>query len=232
MSQSVEVISHWHHSVENFTTSAMEFYKSVEESLKAKEAPNVRIERIDWSESGILSAKREYLRISYGRFSFDLCAAPFGKDYFFSWWLVKRQPDAAFMWGCAGLMAIPILLLICLKIGGVFSGFFLFLIVLGTGTMWIVSQARAGVGIVEDAILAMPVLGMLYTRFLMPVTYYSTDTRLIFEESVHKIILNHVETLRTLQKLPPLSPAQAQAVARKTLSLGGLATSLGVGAGL
>src|SRR5689334_9321418 len=114
MAQSVEVISHWHHSIEEFTTSALEFYKSVEETLKAKEAPNVRVERIDWSESGLFSAKREYLRISHGRFSFDLCAAPFGKDYFFSWWLVKRQPDGAFLWACIGLVAIPVLLLIAM----------------------------------------------------------------------------------------------------------------------
>ena len=218
MSRSVEVISHWHHSIEDFTTSAMEFYKSVEESLKAKEAPSVRMERIDWSEGGILSAKREYLRISHGRFSFDLCAAPFGKDYFFSWWLVKRQPEAAFMFGCLGLIAIPIILMICVKIAGVFSGFFLFLIVMAAATMWIVSLARAGSGIVEDAILATPGVGMLYTRFLMPVTYYSIDTRLIFEESVQKIVQNHVDTLRTLQKLPPLSPSQAKAEAGKTVS--------------
>jgi hypothetical protein len=195
----------------------MGFYKSVMETLKAKGAPNVSTERIDWNESGILSAKRVYLRVSYGRLSFDLCAAPFGKDYFFSWWLVKRQPDAALIWGCAGILAIPLLFLACVKIGGVLAGLFLFIVALGAGTIWVVSVARSGSGIVEDAILALPILGALYTRFLKPVTYYATDSRLIFEESVHNIVLKHVEALRTIKNLPPLSPAEAKAEGRKAI---------------
>ena len=151
MPRSAEVISHWHHTLENFNTSALDFYRSVEGSLSARQAPNVRIERVDWSESGILSAKREYLRISYGRFSFDLCAAPFGKDYFFSWWLVKRQPDAALLYGCLGLMAIPILLLSLIQMAGFIGGLIAFMFALALGFAVMVNSARSGSGIVEDA---------------------------------------------------------------------------------
>ncbi len=70
MAGSVEVISHWHHSIEEFNTSALELYRAVEEALREKEAPGVRLERVDWTEGGLLSAKREYLRISHGRFFF------------------------------------------------------------------------------------------------------------------------------------------------------------------
>lgn len=218
MAGPVEVISHWHHSIEEFNTSALEFYRSVEEALRAKEAPSVRLERVDWNEGGVLSAKREYLRISHGRFSFDLCAAPFGRDYFFSWWLVRRQPDGAFLFGCLGLLALPILLLISMKVAGFFGGLFLFLIICGAALAWVSNAARSGSEAVEDALLAIPGIGTLYTRFIKPVTYYSTDTRVAFEESVHRVVLKHVEALRTLNNLPALLPVEAKSKSRAPLS--------------
>src|SRR5581483_11890286 len=90
------LLAHWHHSAENLSTSALEFYTALERALVEKQAPNVVVERVDWEESGVLSTRREYLRISYGRLSFDICAAPFGKDYLFSWWLVRRLPHWLF----------------------------------------------------------------------------------------------------------------------------------------
>src|SRR4051812_24058891 len=65
MARPGEVISHWHHFVEDFSTSTLDFYKGIEETLTAKDAP-VRPQRIDWAESGVFSAKREYLRATYG----------------------------------------------------------------------------------------------------------------------------------------------------------------------
>jgi len=38
-----------------------------------------------------LSAKREYFRVQRKENIFDLCGAPFGKGYFFSWWLGSAQ---------------------------------------------------------------------------------------------------------------------------------------------
>ena len=218
MPKAAEVISHWHHSLEDFTTSGAEFYRSVEATLKAKEAPAVTTQMVEWRESGILSASREYLRISYGRYSFDLCAAPFGRDYFFSWWLVKRQPDAALLFGCLGIIAMPIALAGFVQMAGVFKGFLLFLVVLACAAFWIVNTARDGNAAVEDAILAIPIVSFLYTRFLKPVTYYSTDTRLIFEEAVHRIVLQHVGVLRTANNLPALTPAESKSEAGRAVS--------------
>jgi len=217
MPKPAEVISHWHHSIEDFTASATEFYRSIEATLKAKEAPSVTTEVIEWRESGVLSAKREYLRVSYGRFSFDLCAAPFGRDFFFSWWLVKRQPDAAFLIGCFGLLALPVVFALFVKTAGFFFGFILFLVALAGVGAWLTNQARNGAAGVEDTILAIPVVGQLYTRFFRPVTYYSTDSRLIFEESVHRVVLQHVEVLRTTHNLPKLSATETKAESGKAV---------------
>ena len=216
MAASVEVISHWHHSFEDFNTSALEFYRAVEETLKQKDAPSVATSHVDWSESGLLSAKREYLRISHGRFSFDLCAAPFGKDYFFSWWLVKRGSGVAMPFGCLGVIALPIALFISMRIAGFLEGIILFMVLLAVSGAALLTSARSGSG-VEDMILAIPMVGRAYERFLKPVTYYSIDSRTVFDETAHRVVMNHIASLLTICKLPPLTADELKPQTRKTL---------------
>ena len=38
-----------------------------------------------------MSASREYLRVQHKELVFDICAAPFGKDFFISWWLYETE---------------------------------------------------------------------------------------------------------------------------------------------
>jgi hypothetical protein len=61
-----------------------EFYAAVERELKDREVPGLEIFYVDFAEGGLLSAKREYLRMTRERLVFDICAAPFGTAYFFS----------------------------------------------------------------------------------------------------------------------------------------------------
>ncbi len=83
------ILSHWHHRFETPPFSSQEFYQGVKELLVTKEMRHVASSSITYSEGGILSPNREYLRIQYEDFAFDLCAAPFGTGYFVSWWLGK-----------------------------------------------------------------------------------------------------------------------------------------------
>jgi hypothetical protein len=213
---SAEVISHWHHSVENLTASALEFYRAVEDTLTSKESPT-KIDRIDWRESGVLSAKREYLRVCYGRYAFEICAAPFGKDYFFSWWLTKRNPDMALLYGCGAVIGLIVLYGILVKVAGLVGGTLLFLIALAAAFGLLMNAARAGAAIVEDVILATPIMGMLYSRFLKPVTYYTEDTRLAFEEAVHRVVLQHVEALLNAKGAKALAPEETKSQSRPAL---------------
>lgn len=82
-----EVFSHWYHLMESFQTSSLDFYKLVEEALARRNLPDIHWSRIDYKEGGLLSAKREYLRVKRKQFVFDVCAAPFGNGFFVSWWL-------------------------------------------------------------------------------------------------------------------------------------------------
>ncbi len=210
MPRSAEVISHWHHSVEGLSTSTLDFYTALERALKAKETP-VAFERTTWNERGLLSAKREYLRVSLDRLSFDICAAPFGKDFFFSWWLSKRTPDFAALHGCLAIAGVPFLFLWFIATMGFYQGIFYALVFLVSGVVVLKKTIEAGVNGVEDTILAIPVLGALYQRFLKPVTYYSEDTRMMFEETVHRVVMDVVSGILTVHKMTPLSEAEKQA---------------------
>jgi hypothetical protein len=218
VAQSVEVISHWHQSVEGLSTSTLEYYAAVEKALRDKQVPELQIERTTISESGILSAKREYLRVRYGRLNFDICGAPFGKDFFFSWWLVKRTPGFAALWGCAALVGLPLVVIGFIGALGFFKGILFALGAIGVGVAVLRGAFSDGWSAIEDSILVMPIIGLVYKKFVKPVTYYSEDTRLMFEETVHRVVLQVVSGVLTINKLPELSPEKMKAQSRNALS--------------
>jgi hypothetical protein len=85
------VISHWSHFFQSFAVSSDSFYKELEAIIKSHDMPHSEIKRTNHKEGGMLSAAREYLRIKHGDIVFDVCAAPFGKDFFISWWLYETE---------------------------------------------------------------------------------------------------------------------------------------------
>ena len=218
MAQSVEVISHWHQSVDGLSTSTLDFYAAVEKALREKEVADLRIERIEVPEHGILSAQRLYLGVSYGRLRFDICAAPFGKDFFFSWWLVKRTPGFAAIWGCATTLVLLQIVLVAGATTGYFRSFFYALVAIVVAGAILRSNAAERWNVVEDTILATPVIGLLYTKFVKPVTYYSEDTRLMFEDTVHRVVLDVVGGILTLNKLPQMRPEELKPQSRKAMA--------------
>jgi len=80
-------LSHWHVLIEGLQAAPKEFYTSVEAAIAKRLIPGASLSRLDWPEGGILSAKREYLRVSRKPYLFDICGAPFGTGFFVSWWL-------------------------------------------------------------------------------------------------------------------------------------------------
>jgi hypothetical protein len=78
------VIDHWYALVPGFTSSSKDFYESIEKELKERQVPGLEIFHVDFAEGGIMSSKREYLRMTRERLVFDICSAPFGTAHFFS----------------------------------------------------------------------------------------------------------------------------------------------------
>jgi hypothetical protein len=98
------VHSHWHQSVAGLTVVPTEFYEAVGKAVERRNIPGVKISGTYFSEGGIGSAQRLYLRAKRNEYYFDICGAPFADGSFVSWWLVE---DTGCMRGC--LMAIPVL---------------------------------------------------------------------------------------------------------------------------
>ena len=69
-----DVLDHWYTLVPEFQFSTNEFYGAVEQELKRRLVPGLEIERVDFSEGGLLSANRVYLRMIRERLVFDVCA--------------------------------------------------------------------------------------------------------------------------------------------------------------
>ena len=216
LGKDANVISHWHHPIENFQTSTLEFYAAVEQALKPREIPDYEVSRIDWREGGVLTARREYLRIKRGKLAFDLCAAPFGTGFFFSWWLAELPPTHAILWA----------LLICFLglnlIGGLmvaygFAGLF-WGIVLSVGIAWLLGyllrEGHLGTE-VEDIVLAIPIFGALYERIFKPSTYYKTDTTLMFQSVVNSVVQDVVEQIMSSKGLRPLTELERKPVMRE-----------------
>ena len=99
-----EVISHWYYCFDDMQYSSKEFYGQLEQAIKKRELPKASLSRVEISEGGVFSAKRTYLRVWRNRLMFDICAAPFGRGFFVSWWL--SEP----LTGClAVLLRLPLL---------------------------------------------------------------------------------------------------------------------------
>ncbi len=98
------VISHWNKMLEGLQASPKEFYGAVERAIEKRQVPDVKRSRVDWREGGLLSAKREYLRVQRHEHVFDICGAPFGNGFFISWWLGESQGCLATLPGAGAFL--------------------------------------------------------------------------------------------------------------------------------
>ena len=88
--QDAVILSHWYHLIENLNHSSQDFYSSLEGAIKSRQLPHVKTSRVNFPEGGVGSPKREYFRAKRKEYLFDICAAPYGNGFFFSWWLGEK----------------------------------------------------------------------------------------------------------------------------------------------
>ena len=201
-----EVISHWYLLIENFETSGMEFYVAVEEALKERSVPDIKLSRVEWQEGGLATAKREYLRVQRSRLAFDVCAAPFGKGFFFSWWLARipQKYGLPFL-GLILLGSVIVYSILVQALGFVLATIAMPILI---GVLGIL--IRDGKIQAEEAILEIPLVGWVYERLFSPGIYYRLDTALMFQESVRNAVMQVVGELRNEKGLRALSEAEAK----------------------
>lgn len=81
-----EVVGNWNYLFEDLQFDPQEFYHSVKEILEEKEVPQFGTGTKNIKEGGLLSYHRQYFVVYRGDYVFHICAAPWGKGFFFSWW--------------------------------------------------------------------------------------------------------------------------------------------------
>jgi len=86
---------HHHQHFDDLQMSSNEFYSMLEKMITVYEYPDVRCERTTMKEGGMLSSSREYLMIKRKRLVFYVCAAPFGRSFFISWYFTEEANTAA-----------------------------------------------------------------------------------------------------------------------------------------
>ncbi len=206
------VISHWSKLIENLQTSPMDFYASVEEALKRRQIPELMTSRVDMWEGGMLSAKREYLRIIRKRLVFDICAAPFGTGFFFSSWL-STLPTGLGIWIFLGaIVASFVLLFLFLYQLGAFFGFLLWLIGIPALLLFLGYLISEGSIEGEDAVLEAPIIGALYNCIFHPNTYYISDTTSMFQSAVHSAVMEVIDEVTKAKNLRPLTELERKPI--------------------
>lgn len=213
MDSSSSVVSHWHTLIDDFNTSSVDFYASVVEAVKEREVPEVAFDRILHKEGGFTSAKREYLRLRRGSLVFDICGAPYGTSFFFSWWLIRTGPKHPLLYLVGFILALLIIPPILSAPFG-FGAIVVYPVMILLTIVGLAIMARRGVFGSEEHILFVPVIGWIYEKLFHPVTYYALDTALMFQDSVHRAVTETIDGLLSAQGLKALSDEQQRPTMR------------------
>lgn len=187
-SKKAEVLQHWIAFVEGFQLSSSEFYDSVESELKARAVPGMEMARVEFAEGGILSDKRLYLRMVRERLVFDVCAAPFGRSFFFSCRFAEI-PAVVQLWQLIVVfVGCYVITTLAWRVAGFWLGSFL-LVAASVLLVYTLRNAVAmGLRDLDAALIKSPVVGPIYETFFRKETYYRQDTRLMYLEIVSRVV--------------------------------------------
>jgi hypothetical protein len=188
-----EVMEHWYSLVPGFNISGKEFYTAIETELKARDVPDLDIAYVDFAEGGVLSAKREYLRMTRERLVFDICAAPFGTAFFFSC-RFAQIPAVIRVWQ---LLIVIVGTFIVTMLVFRYAGLILGAMLLLAGFIFFIYLLRNAVALglrdLDAALIKSPIFGPIYENWFRKETYYRFDTRLMYCDTVNAVVKAKVE---------------------------------------
>lgn len=214
ITSSDSVISHWYTLIENLQASPLAFYQSVEGALQRRQIPDTQNSRVDYKESGLLSARREYLHVTREKLVFDICGAPFGTGFFVSSWLVEKRPSLAVIFKVVALVAMLALVSASVSNYGLMNGLLLIVITV-PAILYVANGIVTQNELSDDFIRVLPLIGPLYEWLFKPGTYYRIDTMLMFQQAVHNAVLEAVDELTTAKGLRALSEGDRKPIMRE-----------------
>jgi hypothetical protein len=211
--------------IDGFETSTDAFYQSIEEELQTRKVPGLELTRVDFREGGLLSAKRDYLRMRRERLTFDLCSAPFGTSWFFSYRF--SEIPAPFPLG----HLLIVITLICALAAGylalfgpLWGGITIGMTVLGFALL-LRNTLTLGFDDFDAWLLTVPVFGRVYELLFRRETFFRQDTRHMYVEIVERIIqakikevtaAEGIEKVEFIEACPDVHPLLARLIQAPT----------------
>ena len=193
-SQKADIFTHWVALVPGIHFSAQDFYAKVENEVRARLWPGVEFLRVLHTEAGLFSHKREYLRVLRQRQVFDLCAASFGKDYFFTLREAEMKAPLTLTTLIIFLVALFVTFTFCLSTFGLILGPICFGLLLAFGVLLLWNVLRMGLTRLDGLLMRTPVIGPIYeTWFRRSTTYFQHDTRVVFLKLMDELVKAHVD---------------------------------------
>jgi hypothetical protein len=193
-SQKADIFNHWGTALNSVQFSAQEFYRRVEEAVREREWPGVELVRLTHSEAGLLSHKREYLRVVRQRQVFDICAGSFGRDYFFTVREAEMKPQVTLVTFIIFVVTLLLIFSLGVRLFGFFPGIFVFCIATVSGAFLMWNALRMGLTRLDGLLMRTPVIGPIYeTWFRRSTTYFQHDTRVVFLKLMDDLLKEAVD---------------------------------------
>jgi hypothetical protein len=193
-SRAAEIFAHWGTVLPGIHFSAQELYTKIETEIQNRQWPGVEFLRIAHSEAGLLSHKREYLRVIRQRQVFDFCAAAFGKDYFFTLREAEIKAEVTIATLLILIVTLGLIFHLAVSTLGFVSGTGLFAILLIGAIFLLFSVLRMGLTQLDGILMRAPVIGPVYeTWFRRSTTYFQHDTRVVFLKLMDDLVKAHVD---------------------------------------
>ncbi len=189
-----QVFSHWYALFPEVESSTSEFYDAVGTELDKHQVPGLDTRRVTFTEGGILTSRRAYLRMQRERIVFDVCSAPFGTSWFFSC-RIAEIPFTIRVWELLLLLAGLVgLFFVYPENFGIGWGIALFALTVIGGMVFLNRRASAYNHDLDSALMKIPILGALYELLLRRnQTYYREDTRAMYCNIVDTVVRAQVE---------------------------------------
>lgn len=190
-----EILDSWILFADNFSFPPQEFYSAIEKEMAARKIPGMQISRTDFSEGGLLSDKRIYLRLFRERLALYTCAAAFGTGYFFSF-RALHVPALVRLWHIlASLTFFGLIGILLVKL----LGFALAVVALVALMFAIAAVFRnataAGIGDLDTLLLKIPIISTIYENWFREDTFYRIDTRSLYLEQLPEIVRRLAEEI-------------------------------------
>ncbi len=188
-----EILDSWIVFADGFNFPPQDFYAAIENEMTARKIPGMKISREEFSEGGLLSDKRIYLRLFRERLALYTCAAPFGTGYFFSFRAIY-VPALVRLWHILALWVLFGVIggLLIALLGFTFAGVAFITLLFAIAAVFRNATA-AGVGDLDTLLLKIPIVSTVYENWFREDTFYRIDTRSMYLQTLPEIVRSLAE---------------------------------------